>query len=140
MNFEFVKIETETDTITRRDFLERHFNKYNSRYKENIKKFAGLDSASLVVPFPELDKPIYSRNIPYLSSYLSLNEGVLRLETFLDDNDTPSMKIVYVPSVISGEKLWENLCSDKWSVKMTSGEIKEIDARLDFKDKTQQTE
>lgn len=140
LNFEFVKIETETDTITRRDFLERHFNKYNSRYKENIKKFAGLDSASLVVPFPELDKPIYSRNIPYLSSYLSLNEGVLRLETFLDDNDTPSMKIVYIPSVISGEKLWENLCSDKWSVKMTSGEIKEIDARLDFKDKTQQTE
>lgn len=135
LDFEFVKMGAETDTITRREFFERHFNSYNSRYKENIKKFGGLDSASLVIPFPELDKPIYSKNLPYLSSYLSITEGVLSLGTFLDENDLPSLKITYVPSVISDEKLWENLCADKWRVKMTNGEIKEVDAKLSFKNK-----
>ncbi|HHV84438.1 MAG TPA: 4Fe-4S binding protein [Petrimonas sp.] len=135
LDFEFVKIGAETDTITRKEFFERHFNSYNSRYKENIKKFGRLDSVSLVISFPELDKPIYSRNLPYLSSYLSITEGVLSLSTFLDEDNLPSLKITYVPSVISDEKLWENLCADRWRVKMTNGEIKEVDAKLNFKNK-----
>ena len=135
LNFKFVKLGVETDTITRREFLERIFNSYISQFKEDIEKYGELESDTLVIPFPELDKPIYSKSLPYLSSYLSMADGVLELETFLDENDLPSMKIIYVPSVLSEEKLWEYLCSDKWSIKMMSGEINEVDARLDFKNK-----
>lgn len=135
LNFEFVKMGTETDTITRREFLERHFNAYNSRYKENMEKYADLDSAYLTIPFPELEKPIYSRNIPYLSSYLSITEGPTRIETYLNEYDKPAIKIVYIPSVITEDQLWDKLTADMWTIKMRTGELQEVEAKLNFKDK-----
>ena len=135
LNFHFEGVGDEVFTISRRDFLERQFNSYKSNYKEALEKYADLDSATLVIPFPELELPLHARNLPYLSSYLSLTDGVLRLETYLDKNDLPSITITYVPSVISIDKLWDTLSSDIWKARMTTGEILEVDAKYDFTEK-----
>jgi polyferredoxin len=132
LNYEFVGMGNEIDTISRREFLEMQFNKYNTYYKNNNEKFGGKDSTALLIPYPNLDKPIVSRNIPYLSSYLSLTDGVLRMETYLNEKDTPEFKIVYVPSVISEEELWGTLQQKTWKIRMKDESIKEMDAKIEF--------
>lgn len=132
LNYEFVSLSNEIDTISRREFIELSFNKYSMYYKNNNEQFGGKDSTTLIIPYPNLDKPIVSRNLPYLSSYLSLTEGILRMETYLNEEDTPAFKIVYVPSVISEEELWQTLQQKTWKVKMRDESIQEVEARIEF--------
>ncbi len=132
LNYEFVGLSNEIDTISRREFLERQFNSYNMRYKNNNEKFGGKDSTELIIPYPDLNKTIVSRYLPHLSSYLSLTDGVLRMETYLNEQDTPTIKIIYAPSVITEEGLWQTLQQKTWKIKMADGTITEQEARIDF--------
>lgn len=133
LTYELVNVSNEIDTISRREFLERQFNTYSTRYKNNIEKFGGKDSTELIIPYPNLNKTAVSRYMPYLSSYLSLTEGVLRMESYLNEQDIPTIKIIYVPSVITEDALWQTLQQPVWKIKMTDGTIKEQDARMEFK-------
>ena len=131
--YEFVGLSNEVDTITRRELLERQFNSYSMVYKKNNEEFGGRDSTELIIPYPTLSRPIVSRNMPYLSSYLSLTDGILSMDTYLDElNDQPTIRIRYVPSVISEEALWQVLQKETWQVKMKDGSINEVEARMKF--------
>jgi hypothetical protein len=131
--YEFVSLSNEVDTITRRELLERQFNSYSMVYKKNNEEFGGRDSTELIIPYPTLSRPIVSRNMPYLSSYLSLTDGILSMDTYLDEvDDQPTIRIRYVPSVISEEALWQVLQKETWQVKMKDGSINEVEARMKF--------
>jgi hypothetical protein len=47
-------------------------------------------------------------------------------------DDQPTIRIRYVPSVISEEALWQVLQKETWQVKMKDGSINEVEARMKF--------
>lgn len=135
LDYKFKGISDEVTTFDRREFLELNYDAFKSSYKTNSEKYGDHNLTSLIIPYPELELPLYYRTLPYLSSYLSLTDGVISMETFLDDSDQVSMKITYSPSVITENELWDTLCSDTWEVISKDGEIKRMRVNLDFDEK-----
>lgn len=132
VDYKFVGLEQQIDTITRKEFLVRQFNAVNKIYKEKVEKYAGEKTAVYELVNKSLDKPIVSRNIPYLSSYLSLVDGVLGLQVLVNDNEEYAIRILYAESVMNPDKLWEVLTAPKWKVKMKDGSVQEEDAKMTF--------
>lgn len=132
VDYKFMGLEEQIDTITRKEFLVRQFNAVNKIYKEKVEKYAGEKTAVYELVHKGLDKPIVSRNIPYLSSYLSLADGILGLQVLVNDNEEYAIRILYVESVMNPDKLWEVLTAPKWQVKMKDGSVREEDAKMAF--------
>ena len=105
----------------------------NSRFQIALKKY-GEDAATAVyeMPYPGLDKPLVQRQVPYLGSFLSTQDGVMGFATALN-GDTPVIRITYVKDVLDDDKIWEILQTPKWKIHYTNGTTKEIDATLTFK-------
>jgi hypothetical protein len=133
VDYAFVKLEEKVDTITRREFIERQMSPINRTFKKAVEKYGMENSAVYEMVYPAMDKPINSRNFPYLISYLSLNEGVLGFRTLLNADEQYAIQITYDKNTLNDEKIWEILTAPKWNVLMKDGTIQEQDAKLEFK-------
>ncbi len=132
VDYKFVSIEKQIDTITRREFLESQFKTFEKQYKTNIEKY-GLDNTeTFELPYPNLDKPLVTRSIPYLSSHLSQTDGMLEMRTILNGNDEYAFVFTFDKSVMNKEKLMEVLRAPKWTIKMKDGSIDIVDAKISF--------
>lgn len=132
VDFKFISIEEKVDTISKREFLERQFHFYKKQYESNVEKYAGKKEAVYEIVYTDLDKPLIIRNIPYLSSHLSLQEGFLGIETALNDNDLPVFRIKYSQEVLNDDKIWKALTKTKWTVKTKEGEIQVVEPKFTF--------
>ncbi|NTV19402.1 MAG: 4Fe-4S binding protein, partial [Bacteroidales bacterium] len=135
VNFKYVSMVDEVDTISRREFLERQFNYYKKEYKANVEKWGGKNEAVYELVYPDLDKPLIVRGVPYLSSHLSLIDGFLGLETTINDNEDYCFRIKYSKDVLNEDKIWEVLNRKQWTVKTTEGEIQVSDPKFSFTNK-----
>lgn len=135
VNFKYVSMVDEVDTISRREFLERQFNYYKKEYKANVEKWGGKNEAVYELVYPDLDKPLIVRGVPYLSSHLSLIDGFLGLETTINDNEDYCFRIRYSKDVLNEDKIWEVLNRKQWTVKTTEGEIQVSDPKFSFTNK-----
>jgi hypothetical protein len=135
VDFEYIKLEDQMDTITRREFLERQFNSYSKKYSKNAEKWGGKNEAVYELVYPDLDKPLITRNIPYLSSHLSQIEGFLGLETLLIDNEEYAFRITYSKDALNDDKIWEILTKEKWTIMSKDGSISEVDPKFSFSEK-----
>ncbi len=135
VDFKYVHLEPTLDTITRLEFLRRQFTSYKQAYKKNQGNWDGVSKVvTFELPYASLDKPIVTRYLPYLSSYMSLTEGVLEFQTLVNDNGDYVMQFKIVESVISPDKLWETLTAPQWKVWMTAENAAvDIDPSISFK-------
>ncbi len=129
------KHKDQTDTITRREFLERQIYKYNKTFKDNAEKWGGKEEAVYELVYEDLDKPLITRNIPYLASHLSLIDGFLGLAVVLNDNEEYAFRITYSKAALDDEKIWAALTKAKWTIKSKEGEISEVDPKFTFEKK-----
>ncbi|MFR9504055.1 MAG: 4Fe-4S binding protein [Rikenellaceae bacterium] len=137
VDYEYVHMEPTIDTITRLEFLRRQFTNYDQTYKKNRESWDGESKVvTYEVPYETLDKPIVTRYVPYLSSYMSLTEGVLAFRTMVNDNGDYVMQFDIVEDTINADQLWAALIAPKWQVWMIKENAAvEIDAALSFADK-----
>ncbi len=135
VDFEYVKLEDQMDTITRREFLERQFSSYSKKYSKNVEKWGEKNEAVYELVYPDLDKPLITRNIPYLSSHLSQIDGFLGLETLLNDNEEYAFRITYSKDVLNDDKIWEALTKEKWTIMSKDGSTSEVDPKFSFSEK-----
>lgn len=133
VNYKFVGLEEETDTISRREFLERQMNAVNRTFKSAVKKYGNENSAVYEISYPGLDKPIVTRNLPYLISYLSMTEGVLGFRTVINAEEEFAFQIIYDKGTLNDAKIWEALQAPKWTVMMKDGSTQEVDSKIGFK-------
>ncbi len=129
VDFRFVKAENKIDTISKRALLEMLFRPYKKMFDDNI------DTGTLSffdIVYPDVDKPLVIRALPTLANYLSQNEGLMGLETTLNSQDDPVIRIYYDTQRITEEKIKEILSRKKWKVQTKDGEIKEIDPIVKF--------
>ncbi|OFY44415.1 MAG: hypothetical protein A2X18_02090 [Bacteroidetes bacterium GWF2_40_14] len=135
VDFEYIKLEDQIDTVTRREFLERQLTRFNVPYKKNIEKWGGKNEAIYELIYPDLDKPLITRNLPYLSNHLSQIEGILSLETVINDKEEYAFRITYSKDALNDDKIWEILNRTKWTIKDKEGAISEVDPKFSFTEK-----
>lgn len=135
VDFKFISLEAKVDTISRREFMVRQFKAYSSRYKDNNEKWGTKDEAIYELEMPGLDKPVLAKTIPFLSSYLSLNDGFLGINTYMREDDMPCIQIFFSKKALNEEQIWKVLTREDWKIKQKNGVYKMIPAKIMFEDK-----
>jgi len=129
VDFRFVKAESKIDTISKRMLLEMLFRLYKKMFDDNV------DTGTLSlfdIVYPDVEKPLVIRTLPTLANYLSQSEGLMGLETTLNSQDDPVIRIYYDKLRITEEKVKEILSSQKWKVRTKDGVVKELDSKIFF--------
>ena len=132
LEYEFISLDEKVDKISRLDFLKRQLFQFSKSFETNSEKWSGKDEKILEIIYPNLDKPAITRYIPYLSSFLSLQDGILGLETAVSDKGEYLFKIKYSAKAITENKIFEVLKMPEWQVKTKDGEIQIIESKIPF--------
>lgn len=129
VDFRFINAEDKIDTVSKRKLLELFFRPYKKMFKKDIdeKTLSIYD-----VVYPEIEKPMIARGLPVLANYLSLNEGLMGLETTLNLEYEPVIRIYYLKNKISEKEIQSILTQKKWKIKTKTGIIKATDPRINF--------
>jgi ferredoxin len=135
VDYEFIELVEGQDTISRREFLERQFDKFSVEFKSNQEKIEGQELATYEIVYPGLDKPIITRNLPYLSNYLSQQEGMVSIKTLINEDMEYCFHITFSKELVDEEKLWNIITKEKWTIKDREGNIQEVDRKLEFTEK-----
>ena len=124
VDFSFVKIEDEVSSISAEDFIRRQFNPFRAQIKSRVE--ANKDKKQFIyeIANPGFDKPIYSRNMPYLSNHLSKHEGVIGVYINLNKDLIPAIQVRYA-APMTEEKLWELMTMETWTITYKQDEVKE---------------
>jgi copper chaperone CopZ len=110
-------------TISAKDYSKHMF----SGFSRDFNKYDTFDIAELSVliyPMPEADHPMLKRQIPYLMSHISNNDGIVRLATIWDEG--PKACIFFAPELTPIDSVKKYLSSEILRVTFTSGEKKEV--------------
>ncbi|PKO96796.1 MAG: hypothetical protein CVU12_03440 [Bacteroidetes bacterium HGW-Bacteroidetes-7] len=134
VDFEYIGISDVVDTISRREFLIRQFTTFSVPFKSNQEEWAGKNEAVYELVYPDLDKPLITRNLPFLSNHLSQIPGFISIETLVNENDEYCFRITYSKDALDDDKIWEVLNRSKWTIKNREGVMEEVDPKFSFKE------
>lgn len=118
------------DTISKREMLEHFFKSYKSIFNDGIPK-ENITTHDII--YPGIEKPLIARQLPTLANYLSLQDGILGLETMLNDEDEPIIRIYFHKDKSSSDVIKSTLSQPKWKIKNNDGLVKEVNTPFDFK-------
>lgn len=133
--YDYEGMEQGSETVTRLEFLRGQLAPFSVKMRNNQETWGGRSEAIYQIIYPGLDKPIVSRNLPYLSNWLSQNEGFLAIETAVNDDSQYCINITYSQEELNEDQIWEVITQEKWKVRMRSGDINEVDAKIIFKNR-----
>jgi len=143
LDFDFVRLEEKIDTIDTREFLTDMFSsfsaEFNGKYPSGdtlaVKKRALVykDKPQYIYEIvnPSYEKPIYSRQFPYLSNHLSKEEGVIAMYVRLNKDYLPAIQVRFA-APMTAEKIWELMTMETWTITYKNGEVKEEAAKMKF--------
>ena len=131
VDFEFVKLEKEVGSISTEDFIRNMFTPFNAEFKSRVQENAGKKQYIYEIADEKYDKPIYKRNMPYLSNHLSSHEGVIGVYINLNKDLIPAVQVRYA-APMTAEKVWELMTMPVWTITYKKGEVKEEDAKISF--------
>ena len=77
------------------------------------------------------EKPIIMRAMPFVSNYLSKEEGVIGVYLKLNDDLKPSIQIRYADPM-TDEKIWNMLQAEKWIITYAADDVREVDPKMKF--------
>ena len=129
VDFRFINAKDKIDTVSKRELLELLFRPYKKMFKENIEE---KTLAIYDVVYPDIEKPMVARGLPVLANYLSLCDGLLGLETTMNDEDEPVIRFYYSKDKTDEVKIKDILYQQRWKVKTNEGMIKIVEATIIF--------
>ena len=138
VDYKLVSYERNGDRISSREFVELMFKPtaaMSGKFLDNMKKLDGrnYETAVYEVEYPAIEKKLIKKGFPYFKSFLSTQEGILRIDVQLKDT-TPVLRITYVTGMWDDAKIWTELFNaPKWTIKYTDGSTKEEEPKLKFK-------
>lgn len=127
--YEFVRMEHPDTVINTVDFLNRMFKPFVAEFK-STNGSSSYESGFYHIQNSDITKPIFSRNLPLLASYLSLQEGISGVCTSLNDDYLPEIVISF-NSPMTEEELKSLLSADQWTIRGKDG-IRSIAAPMKF--------
>ena len=127
VDFEFVKLEKEVGSISTEDFIRNMFMPFNAEFKSRVQENAGKKQYIYEIADEKYDKPIYKRNMPYLSSH----DGGIGVYINLNKDLVPSVQVRFAEPM-TAEKIWELMTMPVWTITYKKGEVKEEGAKIAF--------
>lgn len=132
VNFKFVDLEDGESYISTESFIRKMFTPFKAQFSSRVEEFAGKPQFVYEIPDANYEKPIILRNLPFVSNHLSKNDGIIGVYLELDNNLTPTLMIRYAAPMTS-DRVWELLNMDKWTITYKKDDVREVDAKLKFK-------
>lgn len=145
VDFEFVRLEKSVGTIDISTYLHNMLDEftaeYNGRYEEGdstvirkrVEVYEGKPQKVYELSDQNYEKPIIKRALPYLSNYLSSQEGVIGTYLRLNSELVPSIQIRYAEPMTT-ERIEEMLASDIWTITYSVDDVREENARMKFEE------
>ena len=133
VDYEFVKLEDEVGKISTEDFLKKMFSPFKAQFKKRVEENAGKEQFVYEIANPNYEKPIYLRNMPFLSNHLSRNEGIIGVYLNLNKDLVPAIQIRYA-APMTPEHIWELITMEKWTITYKKDDVREENARIAFKE------
>lgn len=132
VNFKFVDLEDGESYISTESFIRKMFTPFKAQFSSRVEEFAGKPQFVYGIPDANYEKPIILRNLPFVSNHLSKNDGIIGVYLELDNSLTPALMIRYA-APMTAERVWELLNMDKWTITYKKDDVREVDAKLKFK-------
>lgn len=132
VNFKFVELEDGESYISTESFIRKMFTPFKAQFSSRVEEFAGKPQFVYEIPDANYEKPIILRNLPFVSNHLSKNDGIIGVYLELDNSLTPALMIRYAAPMTS-DRVWELLNMDKWTITYKKDDVREVDAKLKFK-------
>ena len=132
VNFKFVDLEDGESYISTESFIRKMFTPFKAQFSSRVEEFSGKPQFVYEIPDANYEKPIILRNLPFVSNHLSKNDGIIGVYLELDNSLTPALMIRYAAPMTS-DRVWELLNMDKWTITYKKDDVREVDAKLKFK-------
>lgn len=120
-NYDFVRLEEGEELIDIRPYLEKMFSGFKYEHKSNMEKYAGKPQEILEFANQSFEKPLTSRNMPYLSNWLSQQEGIIGVYLVLNEESLPAIRIKYAKADMNADKLLEIINREEWTISYKAG-------------------
>ena len=140
VDYKLMSYEPAAEKMARREFLDMMFEStraLSGSFKNNSEKYgddAAYPKGVYEVECRGIEKPLMKRSFPYFRGFLSLKEGITRLDVALNEEEVPVLRITYVKSMWDDAKIWKELLNaEVWPVKYTDGTLKDEEPRFIFK-------
>ena len=133
VDYEFVKVEDEVTTISTVDFLKKMFSPFKAQFKKRVEENEGKEQFVYEIANANYEKPIYLRNMPFLSNHLSRHEGIIGVYLNLNKNIVPAIQIRYAEPM-TAEKIWELITMETWTITYKQDDVREEAAKIAFKE------
>jgi len=132
VNFKFVDLEDGESYISTESFIRKMFTPFKAQFSSRVEEFAGKPQFVYEIPDANYEKPIILRNLPFVSNHLSKNDGIIGVYLELDNSLTPALMIRYA-APMTADRVWDLLNMDKWTITYKKDDVREVDAKLKFK-------
>ena len=132
VNYEFVEMEDEVSYISTEEFIRKMFNPFKAQFKKRVDENEGKKQYIYEITDSNYEKPIILRNMPFVSNHLSRHEGVIGIYLDLNKDLVPAIQVRYAEPM-TGDKIWELLNMETWTITYSSEDIREVPAKLSFK-------
>jgi ferredoxin len=133
VDYEFVKVEDEVKTISTVDFLKKMFSPFKAQFKKRVEENEGKEQFVYEIANANYEKPIYLRNMPFLSNHLSKHDGIIGVYLNLNKDLVPAIQIRYAEPM-TAEKIWELITMDTWTITYKKDDVREEGAKIAFKE------
>ena len=133
VDYEFVKVEEEVTTISTVDFIKKMFSPFKAQFKKRVEENQDKEQFVYEIVNPNYEKPIYLRNMPFLSNHLSKHEGIIGVYLNLNKDLVPAIQIRYAEPM-TAEKVWELITMDTWTITYKQDDVREEGAKIAFKE------
>ena len=138
--FKFVKMEEGEELIPVEDYVRHMFSpfkaEFNGKYEDGIKKravvYEGKPQFRYEIADANYEKPVFTRNLPFLSNYLSREEGVIGLYLNLNEDLVPALQVRFA-APCTADRIWELMNQDPWTITYKEDDVREEPAKLKFK-------
>jgi len=140
LGFKFVDLVPGEELIPVEDYVRYMFTpfraQFNGQYEDGVRKradvYAGAPQFIYEIADQNYEKPVISRNLPFLSNHLSREEGIIGLYLELNEDLVPAIQ-VHFAAPCTADRIWELMNQDPWTITYQGGEVKEEPAKLSFK-------
>ena len=133
VDYKFAGLEDEVSYIATEEFVRNMFSPFKAQWKKRIEAAGTNQQYIYEIVNPNYEKPIYLRNMPFLSNHLSRFDGVIGVYLTLNKDLNPAIQIRFAEPM-TAEKIWELITMETWTITYKKDDVREEGAKIAFKE------
>ena len=132
LGFKFVDMVPGEEFIPVADYLHHMFSPFKAEYKKRVEQYQGKKQFLYEVADANFEKPVVTRNLPFLSNHLSKEEGVIGVYLNLNEELIPAIQVRFA-APCTADRIWQLMTMEKWTITYKEDDVREENAKISFK-------